>query len=91
MGEEMEFFIQDRDLSPISVKMLRSARHAVAWIPSLVTPYQLEMVRQMLLESCSPDWGFMQRLTEDLNQKLDEDAVLLTEKLELRYWVRSTL
>lgn len=57
----------------------------------LVTLYQLEMVRQMLLESCSPDWDFMQRLASDLNKKLDEDAVLLTEKLELRYWVRSTV
>lgn len=28
-----KFRIQDRDLSPISVKMLRSARHAVAWMP----------------------------------------------------------
>lgn len=152
-----KFFIKDRNLSPISVKMLRSARQAVAWIqvcksvgvpdlrttlrlrgagyrryssrpehinpnynrhwfrhvlvayspgditplpfrlwlgfPSgfLVTLYQLEMVRQMLLESCSPDWDFMQRLASDLNKKLDEDAVLLTEKLELRYWVRSTV
>ncbi|KAJ8621993.1 hypothetical protein MRB53_030522 [Persea americana] len=28
-----KFRIQDRDLSPISVKMLQSARHAVAWMP----------------------------------------------------------
>lgn len=64
----------------------------------LVTLYQLEMVRQMLLESCSPDWDFMQRLASDLNKKLDEDLnkkglLPLSErgKLELRYWVRSTV
>ena len=55
----------------------------------LVTPYQIGMVRQMLLESCSTDWAFVQRLVDDLNQQLDEDAVFLTEKLELQYWVRS--
>lgn len=55
----------------------------------LVKPYQIGMVRQMLLESCSTDWAFVQRLVDDLNQQLDEDAVFLTEKLELQYWVRS--
>lgn len=43
----------------------------------------------MLLESCSTDWAFVQRFVDDLNQQLDEDAVFLTEKLELQYWVRS--
>jgi len=127
-----KFRIHDRELSPISVKMIRSARHAIAWMPVckslgisslrltlrlrgagyrryssmpehinpnfnrhwfrhvlvayspggitplpflltelltflvwlgfpegiLVTPYQIGMVRRMLLESCSPDWAF---------------------------------
>lgn len=152
-----KFRIQDRDLSPISVKMLRSARHAVAWMPVcqsvgvtslrtslrlrgagfrryssrpehvnpnynrhwfrhilitfspggitplpfnlwlsfpegfLVTPYHMGMVRQMLLESCSPDWDFMVRLVEDLDPQLDEDTLLFTETILLKQWMEFCL
>lgn len=117
-----KFRILDRDLSPVSVKMLRAARHSVAWMPVcknvgvssiqvsmrlfgagyrryssrpehinpnynrhwfrhvlvalspggicpmplefwlgfpeglVISPYQMGMVRQMLLDSCNPDW-----------------------------------
>lgn len=46
------------------------------------------MVRWMLVERCRPDWSYVERLIEDLNQRLDEDATFLTEKLELGLWVR---
>jgi len=40
------------------------------------------MVRWMLVERCKPDWSYVERLIEDFNQRLDEDATFLTEKLE---------
>lgn len=40
------------------------------------------MVRWMLVERCRPDWSYVERLIEDFNQRLDEDATFLTEKLE---------
>lgn len=46
------------------------------------------MVRWMLGERCRPDWSYVERLIEDFNQRLDEDATFLTEKLELGLWVR---
>lgn len=36
----------------------------------LVTP---EMVRQLLLESCAPDWDLMVRMASDLEKQLDEE------------------
>ena len=36
----------------------------------------------MLVERCRPDWSYVERLIEDFNQRLDEDATFLTEKLE---------
>lgn len=41
------------------------------------------MVRDMLVSSCSPDWGHVERFATDLDLKLDEDTGLLTEKLFL--------
>ena len=55
----------------------------------LVSPYQMGMVRQMQLESCSPEWSYVSRLVDDSDRQLVEDALLLPEKLELRYGVRS--
>lgn len=37
----------------------------------------------MLVSSCSPDWGHVERFATDLDLKLDEDTGLLTEKLFL--------
>lgn len=37
------------------------------------------MVRQLLLESCAPDWDLMVRMASDLEKQLDEDTLLLTE------------
>jgi len=42
------------------------------------------MVRDMLVSSCSPDWGHVERFATDLDLKLDEDIGLLTEKLFLK-------
>ncbi|KAF5961790.1 hypothetical protein HYC85_002999 [Camellia sinensis] len=47
------------------------------------------MVRWMLVESCRPNWGYVERLMDDLSRRLDDDALLLTEQLELRWWVHS--
>lgn len=41
------------------------------------------MMRDMLVSSCSPDWGHVERFATDLDLKLDEDTGLLTEKLFL--------
>jgi len=30
------------------------------------------MVRQLLIESCEPDWGYVERLATDPEAKLDE-------------------
>ncbi|KAF5960359.1 hypothetical protein HYC85_001568, partial [Camellia sinensis] len=108
-----------KDLSPISVKMIRSARFPVALMPVLkqigVTDIQsvlcahtccllpkwylsdalfclvgiprglagellsIGMVRWMLVESCRPNWGYVERLMDDLSRRLDDDALLLTE------------
>ncbi|KAK7311552.1 hypothetical protein RJT34_09770 [Clitoria ternatea] len=38
-------------------------------------------LRDMLVSSCSPDWGHVERFATDLDLKLDEDTGLLTEKL----------
>ncbi|GFS28119.1 hypothetical protein Acr_00g0004090 [Actinidia rufa] len=118
-----KFRIHDRDLTPVGIKMLRSARYSIAWMPIcrsvnvsslrvsmrlrggiipmplrvwlgfpegfLVSPYQMGMVRQMQLESCSPEWSYVSRLVDDSDRQLVEDALLLPEKLELRYGVRS--
>lgn len=152
-----KFRIQDRDLSPISVKMLRAARHSVAWMPVcknvgvtsvqlslrlrgagyrrysakpehinpnynrhwfrhilvalspggicpmpfqfwlgfpdgiVVTPYLMGMVRQMLFESCNPDWDFMQRMARNLHQQLDDEAIFLTEHTMVYHWMRTAL
>lgn len=43
----------------------------------------------MLVEACAPDWRFVERFAADLESRLDEDTMLLTEKWQLRYWVRS--
>ncbi|GMP29853.1 hypothetical protein CsSME_00004784 [Camellia sinensis var. sinensis] len=43
------------------------------------------MVRWMLVESCRPNWGYVERLMDDLSRRLDDDALLLTEQLELRW------
>jgi hypothetical protein len=42
------------------------------------------MVRDVLVSSCSPDWGHVERFATDLDLKLDEDIGLLTEKLFLK-------
>jgi hypothetical protein len=42
------------------------------------------MVRDVLVSSCSPDWGHVERFATDLDLKLDEDTGLLTEKLFLK-------
>lgn len=46
----------------------------------LITCYHMGMVRDMLVSSCSPDWGHVERFATDLDLKLDEDTGLLTEK-----------
>lgn len=42
------------------------------------------MVRWMLVESCKPDWGYVERnlLIEDLSRQLDDDASFLVEQIE---------
>lgn len=49
----------------------------------LITCYHIGMVPDMLLSSCSPDWGHAERFATDLDLKLNEDTGLLTEKLFL--------
>lgn len=39
----------------------------------LITCYHMGMVRDMLVSSCSPDWGHVERFATDLDLKLDED------------------
>lgn len=41
------------------------------------------MVPDMLLSSCSPDWGHAERFATDLDLKLNEDTGLLTENIFL--------
>lgn len=48
----------------------------------LVSCYQIGMVRWMLVESCKPDWGYVERLIEDLSRQLDDDASFLVEQIE---------
>lgn len=38
----------------------------------LITSYHMGMVRDMLVSSCSPDWGHVERFGTDLDLKLDE-------------------
>lgn len=45
----------------------------------LDSPYQMGMIRCMLLESCCPGWDFATRLCSDLQSKLDEDAFFVLE------------
>lgn len=49
----------------------------------LIICYHMGMMRDMLVSSCSPDWGHVERFATDLDLKLDEDTGLLTEKLFL--------
>lgn len=53
------------------------------WFPDeiLITCYHIGMVPDMLLSSCSPDWGHAERFATDLDLKLNEDTGLLTENL----------
>lgn len=55
----------------------------------LVSPYQLGMVRWMLLESCCPDWSYIELFADDLDRRISEDARVLTEKWALSLWVKS--
>lgn len=57
----------------------------------VITCYQLGMVRQYLLEACAPDTGFIDRLADDIQDKMSEDAGFLIEKLMLQYLVLSCL
>ncbi|KAK4412107.1 hypothetical protein Salat_2965000 [Sesamum alatum] len=41
----------------------------------LITCYHMGMVRDMLLSSCSPDWGHAERFATDFGLKLNEDTV----------------
>ena len=41
------------------------------------------MIRQMLLDACSPDWGFIERLCEDIQSKLDEGSLGIVEHTHL--------
>ena len=38
----------------------------------LPSPYQMGMVKQLLIESCEPDWSYVERLATDHEAKLDE-------------------
>ncbi|KAL0284669.1 UNVERIFIED_CONTAM: hypothetical protein Sangu_2815600 [Sesamum angustifolium] len=40
----------------------------------LITCYHMGMVRDMLLSSCSPDWGHAERFATDFGLKLNEDT-----------------
>ena len=57
----------------------------------VISPYQMGMVRQMLLDSCNPDWDFMQRMAEDLSHQLDDDTIFFTEHSLVYHWVHSAL
>jgi len=52
----------------------------------LVSCYKIGM---MLVESCKPDWGYVERLIEDFSRQLDDDASFLVEKIELKSWTQS--
>jgi hypothetical protein len=49
------------------------------------------MVRWKLLESCRPDFRHVQHMADDFESKLYEDAMYLTERFMLRYWLLSLL
>lgn len=151
-----KFRIHDTDLSPISVKMLRTTQHAVSWMPvcksvgvkslrvslrlrgagyrryssqptsfhphynrhwfrhvlvcfspSGIAPYpfefwlgfpegflpspsQMGMVREMLLESCAPDWRHAERIAADIDA-LDDDTGLLIERKLMVSWAYSMI
>lgn len=45
-----------------------------AWIygaQALPSPYQMGMVKQLRIESCEPDWTYVERLATDHEAKLD--------------------
>lgn len=45
----------------------------------------------MLLDACSPDWGFIERLCEDIQSKLDEGSLGIVEHTLLREWLVALL
>ncbi|GER45657.1 voltage dependent anion channel 3 [Striga asiatica] len=45
----------------------------------LITCYHMGMVRDMLLSSCSPDWGHAERFATDFGLKLNEATIGRTE------------
>lgn len=48
-------------------------------------------VRWMLVESCRPDWTFVEQFVTDLQSALDEDSAFLSERWMLKNWVISCL
>lgn len=49
--------------------------------------YVRGMVIQKLLEELAPDWSFMQRFVEDLEQRVSEDNMFMVEHTTLKYWL----
>lgn len=43
------------------------------------------MVRQLQLESCKPDWGYVERLATDHEAKLDEKGNRLHREVETQF------
>lgn len=45
----------------------------------------------MLLDACSPDWGFIERFYEDIKDKFYEGSWSLVERTLLREWLLALL
>lgn len=53
------------------------------------TPYQIGMVRSILVRACAPEWSYVERIAKDLESRITEDCTYLTENWMFGHWVRS--